>query len=256
MALLGSALRQGVVLGLDSAVRMVHACRSWVAHRHELAAAGALLTCLAVVLNVSPFAKGPNRDAVPSAAAQSIGSASLARWQGGAGARLDRLRSGLGVMDGFESLRPVIAVSSIPDDAFARMVFRPVAPKDRDGEMQARLAGQDRAMFDPAAQPLAAIAGVWVPDAAACSARYLREGLLPTIINTDGAWAGETFCIFKNQKQTDTGWKVVANCSNPREHWTTDVRLTIKDNRLIWASRRGTQSYTRCAADFLLAAAR
>ena len=71
----------------------------------------------------------------------------------------------------------------------------------------------------------------------------------------DGAWAGETFCIFSNQKQTETGWKVVANCSNAREQWSTQVRLTLKGDRLKWTSKRGTQDYTRCAPDFLLAKA-
>ena len=79
---------------------------------------------------------------------------------------------------------------------------------------------------------------------------------MPTIIKTDGAWAGETFCAFKKRQETKTGWRVVANCSNEREHWTTDVRLIVKNNRLTWSSKRGTQSYKRCAPDFLMTAAR
>jgi len=31
------------------------------------------------------------------------------------------------------------------------------------------------------------------------------------------------------------------------------VRLSVKNERLVWASRRGTQVYTRCGPDFLLA---
>src|SRR5947199_329559 len=76
---------------------------------------------------------------------------------------------------------------------------------------------------EPAEAAHAAIVGIWAPDSGTCSARNLREGLLPAIINTDGAWAGETFCTFKNQKQTDTEWRVVATCSNPRERWTANV---------------------------------
>ena len=108
----------------------------------------------------------------------------------------------------------------------------------------------------PAAQPHATIEGVWAPDASTCSIRNFREGLLATIINMDGAWAGDTFCIFQNRQQIETGWRVVAHCSKPGEQWTTHVRLTIKDDRLIWTSKRGTQAYTRCAPDFLMAGAR
>ena len=87
----------------------------------------------------------------------------------------------------------------------------------------------------------ATIVGVWAPDAGTCSARNFRERVLPAVINTDGAWAGETFCLFKNKTQTETGWKVVAECSNPRERWTANVRLTVDGNRLTWTSKRGTQ---------------
>jgi hypothetical protein len=102
----------------------------------------------------------------------------------------------------------------------------------------------------------ATIIGVWAPNAGTCSAREFREGALPAIISAEGAWAGDTFCLFSSKKQTETGWNVVAKCSNPREHWRANVRLTVKDNRLTWMSRRGTQAYTRCAADVLMAEAR
>jgi hypothetical protein len=180
---------------------------------------------------------------VQAASEHLVKSAATAQPQTDAGTRPDRPRSDMAGADVSERIRPLM-VSSIPGDTFARLIFQPVGPKD------------DRGTPDPVAQPLASIVGVWVPDAGACSARNLRDGLLPTIINTDGAWAGETFCIFKNQKQTENGWRVAAHCSNPREHWTTDVRLTVKDNRLTWASKRGTQIYTRCAPDFMMAAAR
>ena len=60
--------------------------------------------------------------------------------------------------------------------------------------------------------------------------------------------------MFSTKKQTDTGWDVVAKCTSPKERWTTKVRLSVKDNRLRWTSKRGTQSYTRCAPDVLMAA--
>ena len=102
--------------------------------------------------------------------------------------------------------------------------------------------------FEPAPPPLPAapldvtLLGVWAPDASSCSLRDFRQGLLPTIINANGAWAGETFCSFKNPKRTDTGWQVVATCSNADERWTTPVHLKIKGDRLTWASKRGSAS--------------
>jgi hypothetical protein len=52
------------------------------------------------------------------------------------------------------------------------------------------------------------IIGIWAPDTSSCSVKGFREGSLPVVINTDGAWAGETFCVFKDQKQTKTEWRV------------------------------------------------
>jgi hypothetical protein len=98
--------------------------------------------------------------------------------------------------------------------------------------------------------------GVWAPDAGTCSARDFRNGLLPAVLSADGAWAGETFCMFTNKTQTQTGWNVVAKCSSPTERWTANVRLTVKNDRLTWTSKRGTQSYSRCAPDVRTAAAR
>jgi hypothetical protein len=102
----------------------------------------------------------------------------------------------------------------------------------------------------------ASIVGVWAPNAGTCSAREFREGTLPAIISAEGAWAGETFCLFSSKKQIDSGWSVVAKCTSPKEHWIAKVRLTVKENRLTWTSRRGTQAYSRCAPDVLMAAAR
>ncbi|MGH6739009.1 MAG: hypothetical protein ACREDY_08255, partial [Bradyrhizobium sp.] len=100
------------------------------------------------------------------------------------------------------------------------------------------------------------IIGVWAPNAGTCSARDFRQGALPAVISADGAWAGETFCMFSSKKQTDAGWSVVAKCASPKERWTARVQLTVKDNRLKWTSRRGTQLYTRCSSDVLMAEAR
>jgi len=101
-----------------------------------------------------------------------------------------------------------------------------------------------------------AIVGVWAPDTGACSARDFQDGVLPTVITNEGAWAGETFCMFTKRKETEKGWTVVAKCSGSRERWISKVRLTVTENRLTWASKRGTQAYTRCRPDILMAQAR
>jgi hypothetical protein len=116
----------------------------------------------------------------------------------------------------------------------------------------------------PAAVPLAdassaetgsEVIGLWAPDAGSCSLRGFRQGLLPTIINSEGAWAGETFCVFKSRKPTENGWRVVAECSSGNDHWTTQVRLSLKGERLIWESKRGRQVYSRCGTDLRMASA-
>jgi hypothetical protein len=113
-----------------------------------------------------------------------------------------------------------------------------------------------QAQPDDASAARPAIVGVWAPDAGTCSAHDFQQGVLPTVITGEGAWAGDTFCMFTKRNQTETGWTVVAKCSTPRERWTSNVRLTVNDNRLTWTSKRGTQVYTRCSPDVLMAQAR
>lgn len=225
--------------------------------RHEWMAAGAMLACVAVVLNVSPFAKLSKRDATRTVASvETPVAAGVPETTGVPETRsAERKRSGMEAVAISEALRPVIGASAVPDNAFARMSYQPPGnPKERETEVPPTR--QDHVASDRAAQAFSTISGIWAPDGS-CSAREIRrDGLLPTIINADGAWAGETSCVFRSPKPTETGLRVVASCSNPREHWTTEVRLTVKDNRLIWASRRGSQVYARCAPDFRMAAAR
>lgn len=186
----------------------------------HLATAGALLTCFAIVLNVGDFGKTAKRESVL--------------------ANTERTTSPIPVVLVTDGL----SVQATGDSAPIRAPIEPSSAPDIGGTTT------------PHAPVNATIVGVWAPDASACSLHNFREGLLPTVVNMEGAWAGETFCIFKNQKQTKTGWRVVAHCSNAQEHWTTLVRLTIKGDRLIWASKRGTQAYSRCAPAFLMAEGR
>ena len=96
--------------------------------------------------------------------------------------------------------------------------------------------------------------GIWAADARGCSALD-RSGFLLTVIDTDGARAGETLCAFESKRQTKLGWDVVARCSNSHERWTANVSLSVKDNRLSWKSQRGTQTYLRCLREEMMAQA-
>jgi hypothetical protein len=96
--------------------------------------------------------------------------------------------------------------------------------------------------------------GIWAANARACSALD-RSGFLLTVIDIDGARAGETLCAFKSKRQTKLGWDLVAKCSNSRERWTANVSLSVKDNRLSWKSQRGTQTYLRCQREEMMAQA-
>jgi hypothetical protein len=236
-------------------------CRA--ASRYELAVAGALLTCFAVVFNVGPFTRVaqqhvevPERPAVETSWEQPIVSTSIGR-QAGTTIHREAFHSDA------DRIKPLIDLSavlmrwsSLSDVAFTRSGVQPVSINDGDREITPKPAPPEREPVDLVAPVHGVIVGIWAPDTSSCSVKGFREGSLPVVINTDGAWAGETFCIFKNQKQTKTDWRVVADCSNPRENWTSNVRLTVKGNRLTWTSKRGTQAYRRCAPDIVTAEAR
>ena len=210
----------------------------------ELAAGGAMLTCLAVVLGVVNFSKGEMRDVARANAAPAF--AQTVSWV---------------ATEQQQERQPQFDAQSGPAAAIMPAIDL-VEPLRGAVADPARLETVSASAPDPGVTPASAahadamILGIWAPDGSSCSLREFRQGLLPTIINAEGAWAGETFCSFKNHQQTDSGWRVVANCSNSTEHWTTQVRLSVKGDRLIWASKRGTQVYTRCGQDFLMARAR
>ena len=224
-------------------------------HMHGLAAAGAMLTCIAVVFNVGQFAKAQKTSGVPSdhpAARTVIEQPDV--WSSS-----PRTAENIS-----EPLRDLIQTASISVDATPWM-SPPATAKDA-GETDGRPSREHAGLAEPATQPYAdqpgsdtkndVIVGVWAPDAGTCSARNFRDGDLPTVISSDGAWAGETFCMFTKKKQTEAGWRLVAKCSSPRERWTANVRLTVNDSRLTWTSERGSQVYTRCKPDVLTAQAR
>jgi hypothetical protein len=218
-------------------------------HRHAPATPAALLACFSVILNVGLLAHQATR------ATREQSPIAVTRSHATSGAPAARLRPET-KPEAAETIEPSRVLSSLVDDEFARLELRPRTPKAGHGDVQVKETGRDRATFEPVTRPFASIAGIWAPDASACAARYFRDGTLPTIINTDGAWAGDTFCLFGSHKRTEAGWRVVASCSNPHEHWSTEVNLAVKDNRLTWKSKRGVQAYARCTPDFRMAAAR
>jgi hypothetical protein len=238
------------MLSLGRLKLLGHALRTRGVHPHGLATVGAMLTL---------------RQTAQPITDQPVGSGLTLRPDIDASIQPDRPQSSMNAADTAEPVRPRTELSSISE--IAPSASQPSTPKDGDGEIRSNLPQEDFGAADPAAQTpgnpanadlmkRATFVGVWAPDASTCSARNFRAGVLPAVINADGAWAGETFCVFKNKHQTETGWKVIAECSNPRERWTTSVRLTVYGNRLTWTSKRGTQAYTRCASDVLMAEAR
>ena len=249
MALALASLR-GDSVDWTSIVRLYQATIHYLtARRHELSAAGALVTCLAVVLNIGPFTRSPISNRVPQVP-QIYPDHSIPH--GYQPELPNRLRIEEAVHDPSKSVvklsHELMAWASIYDASTAHSISWV-----NRGNDDAKIHPQEPLSSDNAGAGRNTITGIWAPDDGACSDRTLQDGVLPAVINTQGAHAGKTHCVFKNQKQTEKDWRAVANCSNSHEHWTTNVRLTVKGNRLIWTSKRGTQVYTRCKPDVHIA---
>jgi hypothetical protein len=188
----------------------------------ELGAGAAILTCLVLVLGLGEVGKLRQPDAATAEPMAAVRSPAIAPEL---------------VMQAFAMLEPAWteqASALAPAPAPDLPASVPAAPADAT----------------------AAVFGIWVSDRSSCSLREFRQGVLPAIISMDGAWAGDTFCAFRDHTPTDNGWRVVATCANGERQWTTPVNLSAKGDRLTWTSKRGTQVYTRCRPDFLVAGAR
>lgn len=217
---------------------------------HRLSAIPALLICYAIVLNLGPFAKLPPY-AATHAMTRSIAPPSVAP-QPIATAEPQAVLANLTVPPQAEPSPAVQSARADNENALGPpMEIVPIKVAAQQAQLPA--APVAHAMGAAAAEP---VAGIWAPNATACSLRDLRDGWLPTIIDSQGARAGDTFCTFRNLKQIATGWRVVASCADAHERWTAVVRLSVQHDHLIWASNRGRQVYTRCAPEALLTAAR
>jgi hypothetical protein len=114
----------------------------------------------------------------------------------------------------------------------------PVGPKPETDPLPVDVTGSVR--------PLA---GTWGPDASACSRRSAaKSGVIPMTIARDAARAGEAACTFKSVQRSGNDWRVVAQCSDGRQRWTSQVKLSLAGKRLSWVSARGTQTYVRCGS--------
>jgi len=158
---------------------------------------------------------------------------------------------------------PVVPVRSIEaaetSDPIAVLIDR-VSSSDAGTEPPIEVAAQDspvqpaeddaagaESLTPPYDAAALGIVGIWAPETiGSCAARNARESLLPAIISEHGARAGETSCVFKNKRRIKSDWRLLANCTNGHDHWSSNVRLVVKGNRLIWTSERGTQAYIRC----------
>jgi hypothetical protein len=212
-----------------------------------LSAIPALLTCYAIVFNIGPFARAPQQNTVAESSRQSVAPAPAAGPQVSFDTLFAHPQSSTAVAGRSEGITQA-------DDTVARTLPQPVNGTTVDG-IVSLIPASDAGPANASMQQ-ATIEGIWAPNASSCSLRDLRDGSLATIIDMEGARAGDTYCAFKKQRHTSTGWRVVAECSNSLERWTTDVSLTVKDDHLVWTSRRGRQTYSRCAPDAVMTAAR
>ena len=201
-----------------------------------------------------------SRHPVHSAPAQSVASGSTVPQQASSKPPTDRFASAEPAhVDAMASVLAVATLSrelwSISDGAVASVPNSLTASEH--GQANAfQVSERDDQQAEITAQNQPSFVGIWVPQGGTCSIRSFKEGSLPAVITEQGAWAGETFCLFKKLKRTRTDWKAVATCSDSSEDWTTDVQLSVKANRLIWKSKSGTQTYSKCSSDTLVAANR
>lgn len=142
---------------------------------------------------------------------------------------------------GYLSVQPTGVWGSLSREALK--AFKEAHQLDRDAAWDA---ATERSLFTAQMVPAASFVGIWGADASACSARLNRKGLLPAVIDDEGAFAGETSCAFKSRKQVGGAWQVVAACANARDRWTAHIRLAVAGNQLTWSSQRGSQTYLRC----------
>jgi hypothetical protein len=236
-------------------------------HVSRIATALAMLICAAVTLSLGPFSPSPakqdggaGRNVAHAIISPLIESSWISRpdvqespkQDSSEAAVIKAMAPSERVKDGFElaSTSAVLDVGTASSQPFAR---KGDVDEPQSMALQQEIANPIVRSGDKVTTEKANFVGVWAPDTDSCSVSLFRQGRLPTFIYLDGAWAGDTFCAFKEKEQTETGWRVVARCASSRERWSANIGLTVNGNRLTWTSGRGTQSYARCETDVLMA---
>jgi hypothetical protein len=155
---------------------------------------------------------------------------------------------------------------SAPADMAARVEEAPRRPfvlpdvpgEPSHGDLPAPIQAEHAAPVLAAVQPATAVpprapaqgvpdyVGTWGPTPAACGSPSRRRGYLPATITADRAKAGRTLCAFRDGRRSGGAWVMAADCSDRGRRWSSQVRLLVDGDYLIWSSSRGTASYTRC----------
>jgi hypothetical protein len=58
--------------------------------------------------------------------------------------------------------------------------------------------------------------------------------------------SGGSLCEFQDFAFDKEGWRVRAACSQGKQHWSANGKLSLKADKLLWASDADTVSYFRC----------
>jgi hypothetical protein len=88
--------------------------------------------------------------------------------------------------------------------------------------------------------------GIWAVSQNACSSKMQRRGHLIAYISPGGARAGDTSCTFAKTVRRARALQVSASCSDGKTTWQSNVTLSVRGERLTWASEKGSTAYVRC----------
>ena len=149
------------VHSLDRVRLLVSTLFPYTSRMHGLATTAAMLTCVAVVLNIGPFASGPNSDGLRGTGRGSAASNVMEQPDGSSSVRqlgVDadnpslHSKSALEPEDISEPVEAFVRASSLSTVELASTESRPARPKDEVGELQVKPQLQDPGSVDPAMQ--------------------------------------------------------------------------------------------------------
>ena len=123
---------------------------------------------------------------------------------------------------------------------------QPTAEAPPDSREAAPATAQATADAHPEPQVEQDFVGVWGPNRLACGLRAQRRGFIQAVITPERAKAGSTTCSFRNVRRNGIAWVMAADCAAGGQKWSSQVRLVVDGERLIWSSAKGTAEYVRC----------